>query len=379
MEKRDWAQSWLFGAALPIWLKKGADRLHGGWFDRLEQTGDPVNGPKRLRVQARQIFVFAEAGRLGWSGDWREGVEHGLAFMLSHYRRKDGFFRAAVSRTGEPINEAVDIYDQAFVIFALAAAYGALGRPQPLLDEAVALLERMRTHLAHPDRGFEETNPRSLPLRSNPHMHLLEAMLAWIDQGATAPFTDVANEIVDLALDRMIDPETGAVGEYFDGDWCFSAQDGQIREPGHQFEWAYLLHQCKSRLGGDHAAAIARLVDFGNRYGVIEGRAIFSVDASGQVIDRNARLWAQTERLRTMLVHAATLTGPPRTAALAAAAESVDVLRMFFAVPVAGLWSDWVDEAGKLVIESVPASSLYHIVTGLVPLIEAADLVREAV
>jgi len=132
------------------------------------------------------------------------------------------------------------------------------------------------------------------------------------------------------------------------------------------------------RLGGDHRAAVRKLADFGNRFGVRDGRVIFAVDARGKVIDGRARLWATTERLRTMIVLGTAKDGPltaaQQGAALAAAAQSADVLGAFMAVPVAGLWSDWIDDRGAPVIEPVPASSLYHIVTGLVPLIECGDL-----
>ena len=385
-EKSQWARHWLFEAALPLWLEHGADHHHGGWFDKLGQDGSALPGPKRVRVQARQVFVFAEAGRLGWTGDWESGVRLGLDFMLAHYRRDDGFFRASVDARGVVMSDTVDIYDQAFVIFALAAAYGMLDRPDALRIEAHTLLANLHARLAHRVAGFDEAATRVLPLRSNPHMHLLEAMLAWIDLGHGGLFETTARAIVDLARDRLIDPATGAIGEFYDGDWQFDGANGHLREPGHQFEWAYLLDACAMRLGGDHRAAVRRLADFGNRFGVRDGRVIFSVDARGKLIDGRARLWATTERLRTMTVLGTVLGTAPGTApgsasdgpltgaqcasALAAAAQSADVLGAFMAVPVAGLWSDWIDERGALVIEPVPASSLYHIVTGLVPLIE---------
>ena len=289
-----------------------------------------------------------------------------------------GFFRASVDVQGVPASDTVDIYDQAFVIFALAAAYGVLDRPNTLRIEAHTLLANMHSRLSHPAVGFEETEKRSLPLRSNPHMHLLEAMLAWVDLGHEGLFATTARAIVDLALTRLIDPSTGAIGEFYDGDWAFNPVDGHIREPGHQFEWAYLLDACMVRLGEDHRRSVRRLADFGNKFGVRDGRVLFSVDARGKVIDGRARLWATTERLRTMIVLGTANDGPltpvQAEAALAAAVQSADVLSAFVTVPVAGLWTDWMDENGGLVIEPVPASSLYHIVTGLVPLIERGDL-----
>jgi len=372
-DERGWARAWLLGAALPLWWAQGADHEHGGWFDKLDQQAVPSDLPKRLRVQARQVFVYAEAGRLGWDGPWQEAVGHGIDFMLAAFKRKDGLFRATVTREGAPLVEAPDLYDQAFVLFALAAGYALVGRPPALLAEAEALLDRLETLLPHPERGFEEANPRRLPLRSNPHMHMLEALLAWVEAGGGARFADQARTIVALARERLIDPATGAIGEYYDGDWNFAAVDGHLREPGHQYEWAYLLNLAGRVLGGDHAEAVDRLHRFGTRHGLADGRAIFSVDADGAVVDGSSRLWAQTERLRTMLVLAPAMAPAQRDAAIAAAAESVATLRRFLDVPVPGLWIDRVDVSGTFVVEPVPASSFYHIVTGMVPLIEGVD------
>lgn len=375
-QAKGWAREWLLEAALPLWWQSGADREHGGFHDRLDQQARAVDGPKRLRVQARQAFVYAEAGKMGWDGPWRDAVMHGLDFMHTAYRRDDGLFRSAVTRDGTPHVETPDLYDQAFVLFGWASAYAALGRPAVLLERAEALLDTLETLWAHPERGFEEASPRRLPLRSNPHMHMLEALLAWVEAGGGARFERQARAIVGLALERLIDPVTGAVGEYYDGDWRFApAPDGGLREPGHQFEWAFLLHRAARALGGDHREASARLYRFGESHGIHGGRAIFSTDAVGGVVDGSARLWAQTERLRTMLTFADTM---PEGQAEAAALESLGVLRRYLDVPVKGLWRDRIDADGTLIDEPAPASSFYHIVTGFLPLLDPVGSVAVA-
>lgn len=371
--ERRWARQWLFEAALPLWWEVGADRTNGGYFDRLDQQARSLPMPKRLRVQARQAFVYAEAGRLGWDGPWRDALSHGLDFMLSAFRRDDGLFRPSVTMEGTPLEGSPDLYDQAFVLFALAAGYAALGRPAELMIEAEALLDRLEQLLSHPERGFEEAQPRRLPLRSNPHMHMLEAMLAWVEVGGGARFSGHARAIAALATDRLIDPETGAVGEYFDGSWGFiGGVEGTIREPGHQFEWAYLLDRVDRILGCDHRSHVARLHDFGTRHGVKDGRAIFAVDAAGRPLDASSRLWAQTERLRTMLMVAEATSA---AGAYAGAIETLGVIRRFFDVPVKGLWRDRVDASGEMLDEPAPASSFYHIMTGFAPLLGPIDRV----
>ena len=60
-------RDWLFGQALPLWAQAGID-AEGRFFEKLDFDARPIIGrPRRTRVQARQVYVFAEAAALGWS------------------------------------------------------------------------------------------------------------------------------------------------------------------------------------------------------------------------------------------------------------------------------------------------------------------------
>lgn len=369
-----WAREWLLRDALPIWWEIGADRANGGFHEKIDQQGVAVTGvPKRARVQARQVFVYTQAGKLGWDGPWLDAVQHGFDYLVGAYKRPDGLYRRTERADGPPEAD-FDLYDQAFALLALASAYRALdGAPGPLA-EAEALFAAMEEQLGHPVAGFKESVAGKLPLRSNPHMHLLEALLAWLEQREIPAFRRRAEQIVGLALDRMIDPATGAIAENFDDDWRRMGGADDVREPGHQFEWAYLLSLAARQLGGDHRAASDRLAAFGARHGIDRARgvAIFSIDPRGEPVDRDARLWAQTERLRTMLL-------VPDDAALAAgtmpdeAAGALASVRRYLDVPVRGLWRDRLHPDDSFADEPAPASSLYHLVTGLWPLVTASS------
>jgi mannose/cellobiose epimerase-like protein (N-acyl-D-glucosamine 2-epimerase family) len=72
-------------------------------------------------VLPRQIYAFAAAKDLGWTGPWREAVDHGLSYYLDIYRKPDGLFRALVGPGGVSLDDTSALYDQAFAMFVRAA------------------------------------------------------------------------------------------------------------------------------------------------------------------------------------------------------------------------------------------------------------------
>jgi len=92
---------------------------------------------------------------------------------------------------------------------------------------------------------------------------------------------------------------------------------------------------------------------------------MFALDGRLEPVDRGARLWAQTERLRAVAT-AASLTGDDGL--WAAALEACGALEAFLATPTPGLWRDWMDEAGVFREEPAPATSFYHIVGAIAEL-----------
>src|SRR5260221_14374823 len=114
---------WLRVDALPLWAGAGYDRI--GFLDGLNPDASPAPLPRRLRVQARQTWVFAQAGLTGWDGPWRERMAAGLEVMASRYRRAGGGYRALLSPHGAVLGGRHTLYDQTFGLLALPRPRGA--------------------------------------------------------------------------------------------------------------------------------------------------------------------------------------------------------------------------------------------------------------
>jgi len=359
---------WLLEDAFPMWWVHGADRERGGFHERLHLDGSPTGEPRRARLHPRQMYAYGVADELAWTGAHEEAVQHGLDFFLANYRRPDHLFRTLVAADGSVLDDSAILYDQAFALLGLAAAYDTLD-DEALRESARGLHEELRLQLQNPAGGFAESSSRIAPLTSNSHMHLLEACLAWMDLDHDARWQATANEIVELALLHFIDPVTGLLREFFDEHWQPAAGDaGRIVEPGHQFEWGWLLLRWVERTGEARGRDPAlRMIQFGESLGVDRERgvAITSLLSDGSVRDPLARLWPQTERIKAACIAAETTRQPEYWAMAAAGARG---LMKYLDTPLRGLWRDKMNPDGTFVEEPAPASSFYHIVCAIAEL-----------
>ena len=364
------ARRWLLEEAAPRWSTVGRTRA-GLFAERMTLSGEPDASYFRTFVQARHVYSFVTIGELGWRGDWRTLVTETVHVLLQRARRADGFFVHKLDADGAPIDRRADLYDQAFVLFALGTAGKALGR-NDWIDAAESLLDRIEADWTHRSGGFREGEiVTALPRRQNPHMHLLEAFLALSDASGRARFDDAARSIADLASSRFVDPESGALLEYFTDELRPAPGiEGRIAEPGHCFEWAWLFERIATAGWTAGADVSDRLVQFARSYGIDAGRgvAVNEVLTDGAVHDARARLWPQTERLKAAV---ARYKRVPLSIEQDEAADAALGLHKYFDVAKPGLWRDKLDENGAWIDEMSPGSSLYHISCAYRELIEA--------
>lgn len=360
---------WMRLRALPAWATLG--QLEDGAFvEVLSLDGRAPRLPRRARVQARQIFVYASAGINGWKGQWRSVVKRGLERLYSDYLRPDGLCRGVLSPDGRPLDETAYLYDQAFVLLALATAKRA-GIDDATLDARAVLLRDAVLASAPPTGGLIEAG--DYPYQANAHMHLLEACLAWEALSEDKGWRELSDRIVDLATGHFIDAKGGFLREFFGPDWeAASGADGRLVEPGHQFEWAWLLAKvAKARQRADLFEASRGLYTYGRR-GVAERPAIVidAMNDDGTVRSARARLWPQTEWLKASLLLAESATDGERLRFLDDAATALRALWLYLTPD--GFWRDKHLPQGGFLDEPAPASSFYHIAAAFDQLADTA-------
>jgi mannose-6-phosphate isomerase len=364
------ARRWTFDVALPRWGTTGRQPI-GLFAERIDHDGRADSSYFRTFVQARHVFAFAEGGNLGWAGPWDELISETIALLLTAARRGDGLFVHKLNADGRHLDARADLYDQAFVLLALGKAGKALNRPA-LFDEAEQFLSLLRNLWQLPDNGFFEGEIVDTSIRrQNPHMHLFEAFLCLYEASGRSVFLDAAVQIAELCANQFIDRETGALLEYFDQRLQPASGDlGSIVEPGHCFEWAWLFERL-AQFGWSHASRLADgLVVFARQHGICKERGVVinEVALNGSIVDANARLWPQTERLKAAISRYRRQGGESEAKEIQLAANG---LALYLNVPIPGLWRDKLRPDRTWVNELAPGSSLYHIVCAYGELLRA--------
>lgn len=367
-------RAWLIDGALPLWAGPGLDREQGGFFERLDAAGRPMLAEgKRSVVQFRQIYVYSHAAILSGDTSWLDVARHGLEFVRAKaWHPKTGGWMHLLERDGTPRDARRDAYDQAFALYALGWYWKATG-DETALDQARRSIAWMDGHLADPVHGgyaeaLDDVVPDRGWRRQNPHMHLFEALVALHELTGERDWLDRAARIHGLLTRHFLRPD-GTLAEFFTEGWVPApGAPGTVREPGHHFEWCWLLDRW-ARSAGDpgHRAMSDRLWDWALAHGVETDPALVyapfdEIGADGAIRRGSKRLWPQTEFIKAAVVREE--AGDRRAAALVD--RQLEALFANYLSGRPGLWRDQLQRDGAPISTNSPASTFYHLYLCLV-------------
>lgn len=365
------SENWLRHDVLPLWSEFGFDPKTGGFVEAMSTSGKPLPNPRRALVQARQIYSFLTASKLKLIDEKKAHslVVSGINYLIKNYQQPSGAFVHSINLDGSIHNGDTDLYTQAFALFALGCAY-ELTKDNNYRDQAIKLTNYLNSNRPALNGGYTEIKNHTFYYQSNPHMHLFEAALLWLENDPCDEWKTLAFDLCRLANTTFFDAKTETLCEHFTEGWekektnekptCF------IFEPGHHYEWAWLFawHQKLSRF--DTRGIRHGLYSTAETYGVNrDNLAVDEVYSDYSIRKSSSRFWPQCERIKAAVQLGLESPHAAQPVFAQAADDALTALFGYFNLPTKGLWQDVILETGEFSKQDPKGSSLYHIINAM--------------
>lgn len=359
--------SWCQTEALPLWASAGRNP-EGGFYEQLTPDGKPDKTTDiRVRVNVRQIYAFSHAHCNGWFEGSQTVARETFQYLKRYCMAKAGtagnipVIAYKISPDHTVVDDHIDLYSQAFMFLATAWLHRATSNNEPLglarqtcnfLDEKMVSIH---------GGWIESISGPSLPRRQNPHMHLFEGFLALYESTGDPYYLEHADHVFALFQRHFLDKKHGVLREHFTVNWKPDPQMGDLIEPGHMMEWAWLLSIYARHKRIDLYTEISTLYNQALERGLNPETGLLwdEMRISGEVTKPTHRSWSLTEYLKATIAMACL----GNSEAQLRIPDLVDLLfSSYLEQPVKGGWIDQLDADGQVISNTMPASTLYHYV-----------------
>ncbi|BCA54522.1 N-acylglucosamine 2-epimerase [Nitrospira sp. KM1] len=359
---------------LSICTSHGWDRLNKGLHERLTADHVPLQFQfRRLTVCGRQLFVFSHAACEGLlAGDAKQHAEYIYRYMRDYFwDHTHGGWYNMLDVHGNVFDDRKDLYSHAFALFGLGYYYEQSG-DSGVLEFLTATDQVIQNHFAlargwYASRCSRDWSQPDCVLLQNPHMHLFEGYVAAYRATQNVIYRERANDIARLFHARIFETGHGVILEYRTEQGLPDPVRGYIVEPGHHFEWCWLLQTANQTLGGEEIAIASQLslelFDWGFRNGwdQDEGGIFDEVGWDGTVLSDTKRIWPFTEYVKARAVRfLQTGHSSDRTHMIA----GLEFLFRWY-LKSDGSWNERLRRDLSCYDSQLPATTCYHILLSL--------------
>lgn len=346
---------------LPYWLAHAPAAGRGGFIGFVDDRGRPrPDAPRAALMTCRILWTFSAAHRHQADPAHLEMARRAWRDLTETFTDPDhgGLFWTATA-AGRPLDTRKQVYGQVFGIYALAEFHRATGEPAAL-EQAVALYRLLEKHARDREHGgyydlFDRQWRRGrdrdnvlgrYPKTQNSHIHILEAFTNLLRAWPDPALRESQRALIDVIVDRIVDPRTGHLRLFFKPDWTPVGDDISY---GHDIELSWLLTEAADVLGDPAVVARVRPVALRIAAATLaegvaaDGGVVNEGDAHG-VTNAGKDWWSQAEAA-VGFVNAWQLSGDTRY--LAAARRTWDFIEAKIVDREHGDWVQTVTEAGR--------------------------------
>ncbi len=283
---------------IPFWGKHSLDWEQGGYFTCLDRTGDVYDTDKFTWLQARQVWTYSMLyNRVEKKESWLRIAQNGIRFLKEHGRDLMGNFYFSLTRNGQPLSNAFNIYADCFAALAFGEYAKATGDEESFEISRKAY-QQFLLRRDNPKGKFEKTTG-TRPVKSF-GLPMMTAYLSFELEGIVEPekcrriFENCVEQIFEVHYNpksKIIHEHVGTDGQFLD------THEGRLINPGHGIEAMWFLMDIAEKLEKprliERAADIClEILEYGwdKEYGGI----FYFLDAKNaplQQLEWNQKLW----------------------------------------------------------------------------------------
>ena len=330
---------------LPFWLNKMIDREHGGFYGRIDGSGQlHPEAEKGAILNARILWSFSAAYRVLQKEEYLEAATRAKDYLIEHFIDPEyGGVYWSVDYQGNPLDTKKQFYAIGFAIYGLSEYARATG-DREALEYALDLYDCIEEHaLDREHNGYIEACTRewgeiadmrlseldaNYPKSQNTHLHIIEpytnllrclkemqaqetcdyvpAIGSVLPVGISVPKETImaveasVRNLIDIFTDKILNPETNHLDLFFDMDWTRGA--GHLESYGHDIECSWLMHEAALVLGDENVLEkvesvvqkVARASEKGLRP---DGSMIHEANLDTGHVDDDLHWWVQAENV----------------------------------------------------------------------------------
>ena len=345
---------------------RGWDAIRSRSVERLQADLTPAPlGYRRGMVAGRQLFFFSQAYRLTRDRLFEDRARRLFADLVSHFwdKTNSGWY-FSLNDDNTPHDATKDLYGHAFIMFGLAH-YLAIFADKDALDWLGKTNELVLRHFSLPGGWFAPSTTRDWAIRGrnleqNPHMHLLEAYLSSYNATQDDSFLKCSTQMMSIYTELLRTSDGSKVLEHLDENGRPSGEKGNLIEPGHLYEWYWLVNEYADIAGlPAYRATCPPIMAWADRWGVDPGAGgVYDmVDAGGNVVSNRKRIWPVTECIKALATLARASGGEQSYEALA---QWITFIGEKYCT-VDGTWHEYLNQNLEPDCDYMPMSTPYHV------------------